>query len=58
MATIQNKLPPTINMNKVDEAMQDLDFVPNQAREKNVTHALTNGFGFGGVNAALIVSKI
>jgi len=58
MTVINNTLPPTLNLNSVDESMQDLDFVPNCSRSHSVTHALCNGFGFGGVNAALIVSKV
>jgi 3-oxoacyl-[acyl-carrier-protein] synthase II len=58
MAVINNTLPPTLNLNSVDESLQDLDFVPNHSRAHTVNHALCNGFGFGGVNAALIVSKL
>ena len=58
MAVINDLLPPTINLQQTDEDMQDLDFVPNQACEKSVNHALCNGFGFGGVNASVIVSKV
>lgn len=58
MTVINNTLPPTLNLNSVDESLQDLDFVPNSSRSHTVTHALCNGFGFGGVNAALIVSKV
>ena len=58
MAVINNMLPPTINMQQADEAMRDLDFVPNNRREQNVSHALCNGFGFGGVNASLVISTV
>jgi len=58
MSVISNTLPPTLNLNSVDESLQDLDFVPSEARAHTVNHALCNGFGFGGVNAALIVSKV
>jgi len=58
MSVISNTLPPTLNLNSVDESLQDLDFVPSEARTHTVNHALCNGFGFGGVNAALIVSKV
>lgn len=58
MAVIHDTLPPTLNLDNVDESMGDLDFVPNRARAHNIKHALCNGFGFGGVNAALIVSKV
>jgi len=57
LAVINDLAPPTINLDNVDEAIQDLDLVPSTARAQGVTHALCNGFGFGGVNAALIVSK-
>ena len=58
MAVINDTLPPTLNLNSLDESFQELDFVPHQSRSQTVTHALCNGFGFGGVNAALIVSKV
>lgn len=57
LAVIDDLLPPTINLDQPDEAMSDLDFVPNVCREKTVNHALCNGFGFGGVNASLVISK-
>ena len=57
MAVMNDCLPPTLNLTEQDEAMSDLDFVPNKSREAVVHHALCNGFGFGGVNASLIVSK-
>src|ERR1044071_4192961 len=49
-------LPPTINY-EVPAPECDLDYVPNQAREKACTHVLSNSFGFGGTNATLIFSK-
>jgi 3-oxoacyl-[acyl-carrier-protein] synthase II len=56
-AVINDLLPPTLNMEQADEGMEDLDFVPKQARSQTLEHALCNGFGFGGVNASLIISK-
>jgi 3-oxoacyl-[acyl-carrier-protein] synthase II len=50
-------LPPTLNLQEVDQSMADLDLIPLVAREKQVEHALCNGFGFGGVNAALILKR-
>jgi 3-oxoacyl-[acyl-carrier-protein] synthase II len=58
LAVINDLIPPTLNLEQADETMSDLDLVPNQARGKVVNHALCNGFGFGGVNATLLVSKL
>ena len=46
-------IPPTINYETPDPAL-DLDYVPNQARPKPITTALSNSMGFGGHNASLI----
>ncbi|WP_417844677.1 beta-ketoacyl-ACP synthase II [Thalassospira sp.] len=51
-------LPPTLNLHHVDKGLEDLDFVPNHARKADLKHALCNGFGFGGVNASLLLSAI
>jgi 3-oxoacyl-[acyl-carrier-protein] synthase II len=49
-------LPPTINYENPDPDC-DLDYVPNQARPAEVEYALTNSFGFGGTNAALLFKR-
>ena len=49
-------LPPTINYETPDSEC-DLDCVPNQARQTKVTYALSNSFGFGGTNAALLLKR-
>jgi 3-oxoacyl-[acyl-carrier-protein] synthase II len=48
-------IPPTINLDDQDPECV-LDYVPNQARERRLRHAMTNSFGFGGTNATLILS--
>lgn len=57
LAVINNQLPPTLNLDHPDEGMDDLDLVPKVTRKHDVEYALCNGFGFGGVNAALIIGK-
>src|SRR5262249_33576299 len=49
-------LPPTINYENPDPDC-DLDYVPNQVRRKEVRYALSNSFGFGGTNAALLFKR-
>ncbi|MBY0526300.1 MAG: beta-ketoacyl-[acyl-carrier-protein] synthase family protein [Gemmataceae bacterium] len=56
MAIRNGVLPPTINYETPDPEC-DLDYIPNQAREKRVDHVLSNSFGFGGQNISLIVSR-
>jgi 3-oxoacyl-[acyl-carrier-protein] synthase II len=58
MAVQKDIIPPTINLTQQDAAMNGFDFVPGKARDHQVRHALCNGFGFGGVNAGLILSKV
>ncbi len=50
------KIPPTINYENPDPDC-DLDYVPNDARSASLEYALSNSFGFGGTNAALLMKR-
>ena len=60
IATIQavrhGVVPPTINYDEPDPEC-DLDYTPNQARERPLEIALSSSFGFGGVNGVLAVRR-
>jgi 3-oxoacyl-[acyl-carrier-protein] synthase II len=56
LAIREQILPPTINLDNPDPDC-DLDYVPNQARKAPVEYALSNSFGFGGTNAALLLKR-
>jgi 3-oxoacyl-[acyl-carrier-protein] synthase II len=50
-------IPPTINLNDPDEAGEGLDLTPNRASQRDVRIALSNSFGFGGQNTALLFAR-
>src|SRR5438105_11130084 len=49
-------LPPTVNLQCPDDAC-DLDYLPGSGRAARVEHVLSNSFGFGGINAALVFRR-
>jgi len=49
-------MPPTINYETADPDC-DLDYIPNEKREKELKHVMSNSFGFGGHNATLIFAQ-
>ncbi len=54
---LQNDImPPTINY-EVPDPECDLDYIPNEPRQKQVNYAMSNSFGFGGHNATIILKK-
>ncbi|OED38296.1 beta-ketoacyl-[acyl-carrier-protein] synthase II [Chromatiales bacterium (ex Bugula neritina AB1)] len=57
LALRDQSVPPTINLQNPDPEC-DLDYVPNEARQLELSHVLSNSFGFGGTNATLIFSRI
>jgi len=50
-------LPPTINLENQDPGTGNMDFVPNSARKVSVEYAMSNSFGFGGTNGALLFKR-
>ena len=56
LSLINQVLPPTINLDNVDPECK-LDYVPNRAIHHNFDIALSNSFGFGGINATLIMRR-
>ena len=56
LSVFHGEVPPTINLDNPD-AECDLDYVPHKSRKMAVRYALSNSFGFGGTNAALLFKK-
>lgn len=49
--------PPTLNLNNPDDAAHGVDLVAGHARRMAMEHAISNGFGFGGVNASIVLRR-
>ena len=49
-------LPPTLNLENPDDGC-DLDYIPGDGRAASIEYALSNSFGFGGINAALVFRR-
>jgi 3-oxoacyl-[acyl-carrier-protein] synthase II len=52
----RNWLPPTLNFDVAGDGC-DLDYIPGTGREASVDYILSNSFGFGGINAALVLQR-
>lgn len=50
-------LPPTTNLENQDPETAGMDFVPNHARKAEIEYAMSNSFGFGGTNGALLFRR-
>jgi 3-oxoacyl-[acyl-carrier-protein] synthase II len=57
LAIEHNWIPPTLNRENPDPAC-DLDVVPNNGREAKLNYVLSNSFGFGGINACVVLGRI
>jgi 3-oxoacyl-[acyl-carrier-protein] synthase II len=56
LSLLNQVMPPTINLDNPDPDC-DLDYVPNEARQRTLNRVMSNSFGFGGHNACLILGK-
>ena len=50
-------LPPTVNLECQDPETKEMDFVPNHSRKASLDYALSNSFGFGGTNGAIVFKR-
>ena len=57
LALREQILPPTINLENQDPETDSMDFVPNHARKAKLEYAMSNSFGFGGTNGALLFKR-
>src|SRR3954449_2545211 len=57
LALRDQTLPPTINLENQDPGTGNMDFVPNHARKVSIEYAMSNSFGFGGTNGALLFKR-
>ena len=58
LAVRHSMLPPTLNLENPSESVAGMDLVPLKAKQKTITAALSNSFGFGGTNASLIFKAV
>ena len=57
LACYHDEVPPTLNLEQPEEALDGLDLVPLASKKRVVRNAMSNSFGFGGTNASLIMGK-
>jgi 3-oxoacyl-[acyl-carrier-protein] synthase II len=57
LALREGILPPTINLENPDPDTAGMDLVPNHARKADIEYAMSNSFGFGGTNGALLFKR-
>jgi len=57
LALYHGVVPPTINLERPDEACKDIDLVPGTARDSSIRVAISNSFGFGGTNGTVLFTR-
>lgn len=58
LSMLDNKVPPTLNLENPEEECLGIDLVPKEAKDKKVNAVMSNSFGFGGTNASLVFKKV
>ena len=59
MAIQHQTVPPTINLDNLDDSIDPrFNLTPNTAQQRNIRYAMSNGFGFGGHNAAVVFKRM
>jgi 3-oxoacyl-[acyl-carrier-protein] synthase II len=58
LAVHHGVVPPTINLERPDDACAGIDLVPGEAREAPVRAAISNSFGFGGTNGTVLFTRV
>jgi len=58
LAIERDHIPPTLNWQQPDPACLGLDFVPNRVRPRRIDCAMSNAFGFGGINSCIVLGRV
>ncbi|HMJ13569.1 MAG TPA: beta-ketoacyl-[acyl-carrier-protein] synthase II, partial [Polyangiaceae bacterium] len=57
-ALCEGVVPPTVNLERVQPEFRAFDLVPHEARRRKLDFVLSNSFGFGGTNVALVFARV
>ena len=58
LAIERGHIPPTLNWQEADPACCALDVVPNRVRPRRIDYAMSNAFGFGGINSCVVLGRV
>jgi 3-oxoacyl-[acyl-carrier-protein] synthase II len=57
LALHEDRLPPTVNLDQPDPGVE-LDLVPQHGRDQQLAYAVSNSFGFGGINSSIVIGQV